>query len=102
MIHITKASGGYQNVNIGKNGKVLSTSEIFTTKDKCFKNSQALLKECFISLADYLHPGVLIQDDTTSSEIVYFMRAKGNAEKWDQSEKEPRYVRGKNPSKKKK
>jgi len=76
MVHITKAKGGYMVVNRAKNGRVLSTSEILSTKAKCLQNISSHLKECMISMADHLHPVAIVQDDIT--EKVFYLDRKGN------------------------
>jgi hypothetical protein len=38
MIHITKAKNGYMGIITGKNGEVLSTTEILTTKENVINN----------------------------------------------------------------
>ena len=47
MIHIAKAKRGYVVLYCGKNGEVLSTSEIFTTKQNAINNIAASSKNFF-------------------------------------------------------
>lgn len=102
MYHITKVKGGFMLVAVAQNGETLSTSEVLTTKDKCFVNAKAQLKSCFVSLADYLHPGVLVQDDTGVKSVLWLVRLKGRKSLYVQSEVKPKYIPGRNPKKKSK
>ncbi|WP_407522716.1 hypothetical protein PDL71_15570 [Lacibacter sp. MH-610] len=60
MIHITKAKGGFMVVMLASNKKVLSTSEIFTTKASAHKNvaAQVAVMGDFDTVIGY-------RDDTT-------------------------------------
>lgn len=71
MIHIVKSGKHYYNVAISSNGEVLNASEILFSKQKCFQNARAQLKDCFVSLADHLWPAILVQDDTASKSVVW-------------------------------
>lgn len=104
MYHIvkTKLKPGFRLVAVGNNGEPLSSSEVFTTKEKCFVNAKAQLNSCFVSLADHLWPGVLVQDDTLPKPILWVVRPKGKKSKYIQSEVKPKYIPGRNPKKKSK
>lgn len=60
MIHITKAKGGFMVVMLASNKKVLSTSEIFKTRDAAHKNIAAQ-----ISVVGDRDTVIGYQDDTT-------------------------------------
>lgn len=83
-------------VTVADNGEPLSTSEILSSKQKCFANAKSQLCSCYISLADYLHPGVLVQDDTGKKSVLYLVKMKGKANKYIQDFLKPKYVPGKN------
>lgn len=81
-------------VLIGKNGKVLSTTEEFTRRRSCFTNVQAQL-----GVVTYTKDHVFIQDDTNNG-YVYKMARIGEPELVSKDMFKPVYIPGKNPKKK--
>lgn len=81
-------------VLIGKNGKVLSTTEEFTHRRSCFTNVQAQL-----GVVTYTKEHVFIQDDT--KRCVYILGRTGNPRLACNTLFKPVYIPGKNPNRKK-
>lgn len=93
MIHIAKAKKGYIVVTIAVNREVLQTSEVLASKEKAWQNIRALLKDCFISLADYLYPGLLVQDDTVEGSKVWVITMAKKIEYPDIKKEKPYRVK---------
>lgn len=96
--HIVKAKGGFQVVCIGRNGRVLSTSEILKSKASAWGNVESQVNE--IELDSYEHECyAYVQDDTLANPVVWevgdFARSIVDDKKY------PVYIPGKNPKKKK-
>lgn len=70
MIHISKAKKGYMVFYCGKNGEILSTSEIFTTKQSAINNIVASSRNFYKFVkedeakSNDLKDNVIYQDDT--------------------------------------
>lgn len=102
MYHITsksvknagkKKKEQFYNVLIARNGKVLNTSEMFTTKKRAIGNLRATAIE--------MQTSVVFQDDTVKNPSPITMDTDGTY--WENSfNTEPIYVPGKNPTRKKK
>lgn len=78
MIHIAKAKRGYIVIYCGKNGEVLSTSEIFTTKQNAINNIVASSKNFFKfilndeKLNNELKDNFVYQDDTYKTPKLFW------------------------------
>lgn len=97
MHHITETkSGKFMVVLIGKNGKVLSTTEELSNRRNCFKNIQAQAVQMGLTQT------VECQDDTRMEYCI--IMPNGKVAKYGRPKADaylkPAYIPGKNPKKK--
>lgn len=101
MYHLTrKKSGQYYVVLLGNNGKVLSVSETFKSKQAAWRNVFAQIGIIAYSSSGYASTPV--QDDTLPDPVVY--RINNSGKKYVSEAYKPceKYIPGKNPKKKSK
>jgi uncharacterized protein YegP (UPF0339 family) len=97
MIHITKSKTGFLVVNVAKNGEPLATSEVLSSKAKCWKNILAQMKLFETGMnANFLD----IQDDTLKMVRVIRLTLHGSKEEVSDTLSEKKYIPGKNKTRK--
>ncbi len=70
MIHIAKSKTGFIVATIADNGEVLNSTEVLTTKEKCWMN----IKSC---MYQYISNFIQVQDDCTSKSKLYNVTRDG-------------------------
>lgn len=87
MHHITKSSKGFRVTQVGKNGEVLNQAEGLTTKNKCFTNVRAIMKDLDMK-------SIHIQDDTIVPAKLWMLT--DDLTELSARPPKPRYVPGRN------
>lgn len=73
MIHISfTEKGDYSVTNVAKNGEVLKPSEQFESKQACWTNIKAELRDCYYGE----DRASLVQDNTLKKPVVYLVGKK--------------------------
>jgi hypothetical protein len=67
MVHIVKTKTGFMVVTVAKNGEPLSTSEVLSSKQKCWTNVKAQIKAF-----ENQNNGIYVQDDVFVKSIMYY------------------------------
>jgi hypothetical protein len=102
MYHISRNKSKvkpFSVVNLSESGEVLSDHRL-KTKQACFKNLVAVMDNVKIIEGD-IKVWVNAQDDTVKSIIGYKIYNNGNVEVIEGYDPKPRYIAGKNPTRKK-
>ena len=98
MYHIVKSkSKKFQVVNLANNGKVINDSEELNSRQACHKNIISNKDSVNLEENEVMH--FRVQDDTKKVPEAYTLFSTG--EKETDIPAEPKYVHGRNPSKKK-